>query len=263
MLNFGKTTKIYIIGAVIGLLVGALIYVIQPLRLEVKAFIDISQIDNVPIEKIDITLERLNSKSFLDAATTRVNNSRAKYLLDSEECNCLKIDVFKGTNSLGISLVDSNPEPAKLAIEAVIEELHDKQLSIANKYRNTIEQKVFESELIIKESSIIIDGLLNDIKAHKVSSNNTSLASLAMIASMQNNLSSLAMIASMQNNLFVRREMLIDYKNKISKWNIIDVQLIQPVSVKHKYVFNKLWRACLFGSLLGVLLSVIWVRWGK
>jgi len=247
VLNFGKTTKTYLIGTVLGLLVGALIYVIQPLRLEVKAFIDISQIDNVPIEKIDITLERLNSKSFLDAAATRVNNSRAKYLLDSEECNCLKIDVFKGTNSLGISLVDSNPVPAKLAIEAVIEELHDKQLSIANKYRNTIEQKVFDSELIIKESSIIIDGLLNDIKAHKVSSNNTSLTSLAMIA-------------SMQNNLFVRREMLVDYKNKISKWNIIDVQLIQPVSVKHKYVFNKLWRACLFGGLLGVLLSVLWVR---
>jgi hypothetical protein len=49
-------------------------------------------------------------------------------------------------------------------------------------------------------------------------------------------------------------------RESISVVNIRRTTLIEPPSLKEQRIFSTLWRACLFGTLVGMFFSMLWVR---
>lgn len=70
-------------------------------------------------------------------------------------------------------------------------------------------------------------------------------------------------VIELQHNLDYKLNRASVLRESISSTNIRPTSLIEPTFVSEKRVFSKLWRACLFGTLSGVFLSVLWVRWKK
>ena len=251
--------KKYAIGVVLGVLVGVLLYYALPIHWEGEALIRTGKNSpGYPIENMSIITERLKSHFFVRSVGQRANNNEIIELLDIDKGSALSFKPIKGNEVSVIKVTAYSPTLAQISIEAVVAELiaqHNELQTVyqANLYRQIAE---LESEInsMTKRYDLSMDKLI--INTDKTSSTKE-LATLLMFIENKNNLN------NQINLLEIKKERLSRLLQLVDPGIVNKTELLGPVSISEKRIFSKLWRACLFGSLGGILFIAIWVRWNK
>ena len=256
-----KSTKVYLAGAVLGLLFSVLLYAIQPVRWEAQALVRLAQTATSQqnqvtsefnaIEDVPVVIERLKSRSFMSEVVKRAKTDGVADILNPDKCNCVTIKLIKNNDAIIISVIGNTSELAKISADAVVEELKSKHNVMLDDYKRGIEIKVLaldrETELLSKNISLLADSM----KISKDKTDDTQAVSKGIL------------IMTMQVDLEKKRNQLIELRDLTSSFNSRGTELLEPIFVREKSLFSSLWRAGLFGTLLGIFLSVLWVRWNK
>lgn len=255
MFNLQHSTKIYLAGAVLGLLSSLLLYAIQPVRWEAQALVLVRMAQvSYEVETIDaipIVMERFKSPSFRLAVTKRTKMDGVADIVNEDKCNCLSIKPIKNSGALIISVVGRTPELAKATADAVVDELKFKHSEMFGYYNDRVEYKILNLEREIESLSAGISLLTVSMKTNQNK------------AAQTEDVSKVVLIMNMQADLERRKVQAAELRDSISGFNSRGTQLLEPVFVKDKRLFSSLWRVCLFGALLGAFFSVLWVRWKR
>jgi len=95
MFNMERSTKVYLAGAVLGLLFSVLLYATQPVRWEAQALVRLAQTSTSQqsefkaIEDVPVVIERLKSRSFMSEVIKRAKTDGVADILNQDKCNCL------------------------------------------------------------------------------------------------------------------------------------------------------------------------------
>lgn len=256
MFNVKIRMKKYLIGAVLGLLVGAILYFVQPVKWKAQALVRIGQIsqnqnqnqNTYSIEPLSVVVERLKSSSFILAVAERAKRSEIGELLDIDKGSGLTVKPVKTSDALIITVVGSSAELVQASIDSVVAELISKHAAILDAYQSDTRKELsrldFETGALAKRMATRFD---SKVVASGKSAKERGLASGFEIIEIQHDL-----------EYKLNRSSLL--RESISSVNIRPTSLIEPPSISEKRTLSSLWRACLFGALLGVFLSVLWVR---
>jgi len=255
MVNIQNSTKIYLAGAVLGLLFSVLLYAIQPVRWEAQALIlnrNSNASYNVDVnDAIPIVLARLKSSSFRLAVTKRAKTDGVADILNEDKCACLIVKQIKNSGALNISVVGRTPELAKATVEAIVEELKANNSAMLDYYISRINYRISVHNREMETISRSIDLLTNRINTSQDKAGETE------------SLSKIILIMDMRANLEKKKEQSIDLQEHLDFLYNRGTELLEPVFVKEKRLFFSLWRVCLFGALLGAFFSVLWVQWKR
>jgi len=252
-----RSTKVYLAGAVLGLLFSVLLYATQAVRWEAQALVRLAQTSTSQqsefkaIEDVPVVIERLKSRSFMSEVIKRAKTDGVADILNQDKCNCLTIKLIKNNDALIISVLGSAPELAKISTDAVVEELKFKHSILLDNYKSGIEHKALaldrETEALSKNIAVLAESM----QMSKDKADDAQAVSKGIL------------IMTMQTDLERKRSQSTELRDLISSFHSRGTELLEPIFVREKRLFSSLWRACLFGTLLGVFFSVLWVRWGK
>jgi len=261
MFNMERSTKVYLAGAVLGLLFGVLLYSTQAVRWEAQALVRLAQTatgqqnqitsEFNAVEDVPVVIERLKSRSFMSEVVKRAKTDGVADILNQDKCNCLTIKLIKNNDALIISVVGNTPELAKISADAVVEELKFKHSILLDNYKSGIEHKALaldrETEALSKNIAVLAESM----QMSKDKADDAQAVSKGIL------------IMTMQADLEKKRSQSVGLRDLMSSFYSRGTELLEPIFVREKRLFSSLWRACLFGTLLGVFFSVLWVRWGK
>ena len=167
MVELAKRTKAYSIGATLGLLTGALLYGVQPVRWEGQALVGIGHILQsipstpvTPIESPLTVVERLKSRSFALAAAKRAKKNEIAALLDVEKGAGLTVKPIRTTDTLIISVAGGSSELVRSAIDSVVEELVFKHREILNAYMADTQRELSRIDSEMNDLSKRMAGVL-------------------------------------------------------------------------------------------------------
>ncbi len=257
MFNVEKRMREYIVGVVLGLLAGAVLYFVQPVQWKGQALVRIGQVsqnlnlNSSFIEPMSTVVERLKSRSFVLAVAKRAKRSEVAELLDVDKGSGLTIRPVRNGDSLIITVVGGSAELVQASIDSVVAELVSKHDAILDAYQADIRKELsrldLESDVLLKRLGAMLDG---KAVANPKSAEERGFATGFRVMEIQHDL-----------EYKLNRSSLL--RESISSANIRPTSLIEPISISEQRIFSSLWRVCLFGALLGIFLSVLWVRWGK
>jgi len=259
MFKVKKGTGKYLIGAVLGLLAGAILYFGQPVKWKGEAIVRIGQIlqnqtqnqNSFSIEPLATVIERLKSRAFIQAVAERAKRNEIMSLLNIDEDAGLTIKPTRNSDSLIITVVGSSAELVRISINSIAEELVSKHDALIAAYEADIRKEISmlnsEIDVLSKRLASMLDG---QAVARPKPVDERGLVTGFGVMAIQHEL-----------DYKLNRSSLL--RESISSANIRPTSLIESASVSKRRMFSSVWRACLFGTLLGVFLSVLWVRWGK
>jgi hypothetical protein len=262
MLNVEKRMTKYLIGVVLGLLIGVVLYFFQPVQWKGQALVRIGQItqsqsqsqsqSSSSIEPLTTVVERLKSRSFVQAVAERGKRNEIVAMLNVEEKAGMTIKPTRNSDSLVITVVGNSSELVRASIEAVVVELISKHDAILNAYKTDIQKELSrldaEVDILSKHIAIMSDGAMSGSSC-KPSEGKGVIAGFSI------------MTLESQLEYKLNRSSLL--REAISSANIRRTSLIEPTSISEQRIFSSLLRPCLFGALLGIFLSALWVRWGR
>lgn len=263
MFNVKKSMGWYLVGVLLGVLVGAILYFVQPVQWKGQALVRIGQIsqnqnqnqnqtlNTYSIEPLPTVAERLKSRSFIQAVAERAKRSEIVALLNVDEDAGLTVKPTRNSDSLIITVVGGSAELVRASIDSIVAELVSKHDAILDAYQADIRKELArldsERDVLSRRLATMLDG---QAVANPRSAEGKNLATGFVIMAIQHDL----------EYKLNRSSML---RESISSANIRPTSLIEPASISERRIFSSLWRACLFGALSGVFLSAIWIRWGK
>lgn len=255
MIEFSTKLKKYIIGATLGLLTGSFIYLFQPLRWEGQAMVKIGQISpTIPIESMQIVNERLKSNAFAHEVAKRANAAEIIELFDVNKGNRLTYRPIKSNDAFIINVVADSPEMAQSSIDSVVAELIDKHKKIVNDYQSDIHKIISYLESEIAELQKRINILSTSTPPPNIEINaKKELYTRFDPLSKQLNLSMLEQ----------KKDQRMQHLISVGSTSARMTQLLEPNIVLEKRLFPTLWRPCLLGALVGILLSMIWAQLKK
>lgn len=263
MFNFKKSTGRYLIGALLGMLAGAMLYFIQPVQYKAQAIVRIGQISQSQsqsqnqnqnqdiVEPSATVIERLKSRSFIQSVAERAKRNEIVALLSVEEQAGLAIKPTKSGDALIITVSGGSADLVRVSIDSLVAELVSKHDAILNSYQADIRKELskldLELDVLSKRLARTFDG--RTVASPKPAEERGFVTGFEIIA--------------IQHDLEYRLNRSSLLRESISSANIRPTSLIEPASVLERRMFPTLWRTCLLGALLGIILSAIWVRWGK
>jgi len=245
--------KKYLIGGMLGLSVGAILYLIQPVEWKAQALVRIGQIsqnqnqNTSSVEPLTVVIERLKSKSFISAVGERTKIN----LLDGDKVAGLTVKPIRNSDSIIITVVGGSAELVKASINGIVTELISKHDAILEAYQSDVRKELsrldFEISVLAKRMATDVDGRVvasgkhaNEIGFH---------TGFEMIG--------------IQHELDYKLNRSSLLRESISSVNLRPTSLIEAPSISEQHIFSKLWQACLFGTFLGMFLSMLWVRLKK
>ena len=237
-----------IFGVVVGFLLGAVAYFVQPIHWKGQALVALVRIGQMSpsqsnfssIEPMTTAIDRLRSNSFVQGVAKRAKKSEVAALLNVDEEDGMAIKQTRNGDSLVITIVGNSSELVKTSIDAVVAELIFKHEVLLNDYERDIRKEL-----------LTLDVEVNAIyKRMEAASERSGMATGFTILASQNILEEKLKRASL-------------LRESISSANIRPTSLLEPTSISERQIFSSLWRTCLLGALLGVVLSEVWVRWKK
>ena len=251
MLNI-KKMRGYIVGVVLGLLVGLALYYVQPVQWKGQVLVRIGQTSqNQSIEPLPTLVERLKSHSFALAAAKRANNNDIGELLDVDKGSGLTVKPVKNSDSVIITVIGGSAEMVQASIDSIVAELIYKHDAILDAYQVDIRKEIsrldFEIDALSKRMATILDGKM--VASGKPAKERDLVVGFEVIG--------------IQHDLDYKLNRASVLRESISSINIRPTSLLEPSFISEQRIFSKLWRACLFSALLGVFLSVVWIRWKK
>ncbi|MBI3441810.1 MAG: hypothetical protein HY052_08450 [Proteobacteria bacterium] len=263
MFDVSKRMKEYLIGVVLGLLAGALLYFVQPVQWKGQALVRVGQISQsqsqsqgqgqniYSIEPLSTVVERLKSRSFVLAVAKRAKRSEIVGLLDEDKGSGLTIKPIRNSDSLTISVVGGSPELVQTTIDSIVAELISTHDAILDAYQADIRKELsrLDSEITILSKRIAMIPDCKTATSCKPAEGGGLVAGFA--------------IMTMQHDLENKMKRSSELRESISSANIRPTSLVEPTSISEQRIFFTLSRACLFGALLGIFLSLLWIRWKK
>jgi len=246
--NLGK----YLTWALIGLLAGTLLFILQPTQWRGQALIRIGQIQSgVLIEPLPTVIERLKTNSFVTAVGERAGIDGVTALLNVEEGASITIRTVKNSDTLIITVDGGSLEIVRAAMDGIVAELIYKHSAIINAYQRDVKKELARIEdeysLIIKQIGTVT-GAANLISSKVLDANR--VAEALAVLSLRHELEQINNRASLLHE-------------SISSLNIRQTTLVEPISVSVRRIFSANWRASLLGMLLGVFFCAIWIRFRK
>lgn len=241
MLRTLKFIKNYLIGILLGMLFGVLTYVVQPVRWEAHALVRLASYQTSILETAPIVIERLKTPSFLVAATERAKSNHVKISKDYDKCKCVqaKLVGYKDDMSVLMITVDSNDPASSLgAVDSVVKQLQFKHKELLDQNKVEVENGV----ALIQRNIDSINSKLKLIKDQPALSDSRSI------------------LMELMQTRFAAENRLYTHQNFPSNFNVLNTRLLEPIFVEEHRLFSSLLRALLFGSILGVFLSVVWMR---
>jgi len=247
-----KKSKIYLVGTILGAIVGSTIYFLQPVSWKGQALIRIGQIiqnqgqsqSSSTIEPVPTVIERIKSRSFAHAVAERSQVKEVETLLDVDQQSGMTAKQTRNGDSVEITVIGGSFELVHAAIEAVAAEIVAQHDALFNDYLadSTKELAKIDTEIEMLSKRI-------DLATNKLSKENSTVAAILII--------------STQPALEFKLNRASLLRETASSSNIRRTSLIASPSITERHLFSSLWRASLFGALLGILFSAIWVRWKK
>lgn len=245
-----NTKQWYLIGASLGVLVGALLYFVQPVKWKGQALIRIGQLsqnlsqNNSSIEPLPVVVERIKSRAFIQAVAERAKKNEIMAMLNVDEGAGLSVKPTRNSDALQIVVVGNSAELVRASIDGVAAEIISKHDDLLKNY---IADSIKELSTIESEINALSKRI--SLADEKLSRENGSIAGLVIIATQP-------ALEFKLNRASILRE-------GVSSTNIRRTVLVENPSITERRLFSSLWRACLFGALVGILLSTLWVQWKK
>ncbi|MHB8741983.1 MAG: hypothetical protein ACYC9L_02575 [Sulfuricaulis sp.] len=261
MFNIPRRMKVHLIGIVLGLLAGTVLYFIQPIQWKGQALVRIGQISQsqgyseaqniYSIEPAATVVERIKSHSFIIAVAKRAKRNEIVRLLDADKGSGLTVKQIRNSDSLVISVDSDSPELAQTTIDSIVAELISNHDAFLDVYTADIRKELsrLDSEISGLSKQIAMASDRRAITSGKPTEGKGLVAGFTFM--------------TLQHDLDKKMDRYFELREAISSENIRSTSLVEPTSVSKQRIFSTLWRACLFGSLFGILLSVIWVQWKK
>lgn len=240
----------YLIGTAIGAILGSTLYFIQPVSWKGVALIRIGQTaknqgpGTPTIEPISTVLERIKLRSFVHAVAERARIKEIEPLLNIDQQSAMSAKQTKNGDSVEITIVGSSFELVQAATEALAAEIVSQHDALFNDYFTDT-----TTELAELEAEIEVLSKQADLASHKLSKESPEVAAIFLLS-----------IQPYLENKFKRISLL---RESISSTTIRRTALVGAPSTTERRLFSSLWRASLFGALLGILFSALWIRWKK
>jgi hypothetical protein len=236
----------YLLGAVLGLLAGALLYFVQPVKWRGQALIVVGEISSgrASIEPYEIVVKRLQSRAFIKGVAEKVKRDEINALLNVDEDAGMNIQPIRNTNSIDISILGGSEELVRAAIEGVIGEIVFKHNAQIEPYFVNTRKKLarLDSEIDVLSKRMALADVKQSVGKHKTVDG-------MLIMGMQSTLEGkIKLVWSLRDAMWART---------------LPTYALDPPSVSEWRRFSSIWRACLFGALSGIFLSAIWIRWGN
>lgn len=245
-----KKIEWYLIGTVLGLLAGALLYFVQPVKWKGQVLVRVGQISQSQdsqsqdsIEPIPTVVERLKSRSFIQDVAEKAKRDEITALLNVDEDAGMIIKPIRNSDTLEIIVVSGSSELVRAAIEGVVAEIVSRHNTILEAYL-----AYFRKELARLDSEIDVLSKRMAVADVKPSEGREVMAGLLIIAT--------------QTALEFKLNRASSLREAMSA-NIRPTSALEPPSISERRIFSSLWRACLLGALSGIFLSAIWIGWGK
>ena len=234
----------YLIGALLGLLIGAILYFVQPITWKGEALVKLGQISQNQnqnqsqnfIEPFETVMERLKSRSFIQSVAERAKKVEIVKLLSPDEDAGMAIKSTRNADTLIITVQGGSTELVRDSLDALATELIFKHDAIVNAYQaDTLKEltKLDDEQVALSKRLGIV------AKSHALEIGFSVMA--------------------MQHALDYKLNRSSQLRWSISSANIRPTTLIEDISVTEKRMFSSLWRACLFGAFLGVFLMSLWL----
>lgn len=251
MINMKITMKKYLIGGMLGLSVGAILYLIQPVEWKAQALVRIGQIsqnqNTFSVEPLTVVIERLKSKSFSLAVGERAKIN----LLDGDKVAGLTVKPIRNSDSIIITVIGGSAELVKASIDGIVAELISRHDAILEVYQSDVRKELSRLD---SEISVLAKRMATDVDGRVVASgkhaNEIGLHTGFEMIQMQHEL-----------DYKLNRSSLL--RQSISSAYLRPTSLIEAPSISEQHILSKLWQACLFGTLVGIFLSMLWVRLKK
>jgi hypothetical protein len=235
----------YVFGAVLGLLAGALLYFVQPVKWKGQVLVMVGKVyqGQNSIEPFLTVVKRLKSRSFIQGVAEKVKRDEINALLNFDEDAGMNITPIRKNNSMEISVVGGSEELVRAAIEGVVAEIVFKHNAIIEPYRAFTRKELARlySEIDVLSKRMA----LADVKQ---SVGRVATESMLIIQTQSALERKLNRAGSLREAIWAKFR---------------PTYAIDPPSVSEWRRFSSIWRACLFGALSGIFLSAVWIRWGK
>jgi len=243
-----KNLKIYSISVLAGLIIGLLTYYLQPVKWQGEAIIKIGHkaqgISGNLIEPIPLVSERLKSTSFIIRVAERTKSEKIFSLLS----NGVSIKPIRNSDAIKIILIGDSEELVRLAVDSISEELLQEHNEILDEYKSDVIKQLTKLE----EEIETISQRKQEVYKNK-SLLNTAPTSEQILAS---GLELLSIQLELDNKL----NEVSKLKQIIGKNNIRETNLVEPTYTSQQKIFNSLSQTCLLGALLGLMLSIIYLK---
>jgi hypothetical protein len=242
----------YVFGAVLGLLAGALLYFVQPVKWKGEVLVMVGKVSQASspqdvrhfsIETVPAVVKRLKSRSFIKGVAERVKRDEINALLNVDEGAGINIKPLRNSNAMEIKVVGGSEELVRAAIEGVVAEIVFKHNAAIEPYRANYRKELagLYSEIDVLSKRMA----LADVKQSDGRAVTEGLLLVATQSALEGKLDRAALL----------RDAMRD--------NINPTFALDPPSVSEWRIFSSIWRACLLGALSGIFLSAMWIRWGK
>jgi hypothetical protein len=246
----------YLFAAALGAIFGFVVYFMQPVSWKGQALIRIGQItqnqnqnqnqgqSSPTIEPIPTVIERIKSRSFVHAVAERAQIKEVEALLNVDQQSGMTAKQTRNGDSVEISVIGGSSELVRAATEAVASEIvaqHDVL------FKNYLADSNKELDKIDAEIKVLSKRI--ELATNRLSKENAAVAAILII--------------STQPALEFKLNRASLLREAASSSNIRRTALVAPPSIIERHLFSSIWRAGLFGALLGVFLSAVWFRWKK
>lgn len=239
-----KKFRGYLIGAVLGLLIGAIFYFVQPIKWKGMALVKVGHISQGAsqnlIEPLGAVTWRLKSHSFIQSVAERAKKVEIVKLLSPDEDAGMAIKNIEGGGALAITVQGGSAALVRDSLDSLATELIFKHDAIINAYQVDILSELAELDA---EKAALSKNLGMVVKGHA--------------------LEAPFIFSVLTIDIWYKLNQSAQLRESISSANIRPTSLMDDITVTEKRMFSSLWRASLFGALLGIILSAIWIRWEK
>lgn len=241
----------YVSGLLFGILVGVIFYLIQPVKYKAHALIKIGQCAQNycnNIESANLIIERVKLPAFIRSVAARAKTDDILWVLNENEGSGLTFKQLKTGDALLITIVSETPNLAKITAESIVEELIQTNVQIADLYLSNKRKEILILDHEIDAISRISDKLLISIANLKFEKVQDLL---------------LFNLIAMQNTLEYKRNRSLSLQDSVLNFSEGGIRLLEPIVETKHLIFQTLWRPCILGGLLGLVLSFVWIRLKK
>jgi hypothetical protein len=243
-----KTVNVYLIGGVLGVLVGAILYYGQPVTWEGDALVKIGKYsDNVFIEEFADVTALIYSNGFIKKVAERIKRDEIIKMLSPQDDARLFVRKTKDGESLTIRVSGNTAEIVQISLDAILVELLSRHEALLNNYKLDVRKE--ESRLYLEQEKLL-ESL--PIKSNRDTS---CIYSPSVEKILEPEFDFLQIMRVMELN----KNMALKSINVHAR----PTNLMGIVSISERRFFPSLWRPCLLGALAGLFIIAIWIRWGK